>query len=104
MLDELAPIRRAGERQRHELKRRGPALGFREQTLQISLREILPETVPVEQRCLIGIELQLPQIQLQQLSPHSQAAQPQARLLASADDLLQRARGIVDEPVQDLED
>ncbi len=104
MLDELAPIRHAGERQRYELKRRGPAFGFGEQTLQIPLRETLPETVPVELRGFLGIELQLPQIQFEQLSPHAQAAQPQARFLASADDLLQRAWSIVHEPVQDLED
>src|SRR4029077_10269800 len=103
-LDELARIRQAGERQRYELKRRGPAFGFREQTLQISLGEILRDTVPVELRGFLGIELQLPQIQLQQLSPHSQAAQPQAWLLASADDLLQRARCLAHEPVEDLED
>src|ERR1700722_156217 len=103
MPDELAPIGQTGERQRNELKRRGPAFGFAEQTLQILLRQILPKTLAVELRGFLGIEAQLPHLQLKQLSPHAQAAQPQARLLASADDLLQRARCVVHEPIEDLE-
>src|SRR5271170_7927137 len=103
MPDELTPISQAGECQRNELKRCRPAFGFAEQTLQISLRQILPKTLPVELRGFLEIEAQLPHIQLKQLSPHAQTAQPQARLLATADDLLQRARRIVHEPLKDLE-
>src|SRR5580698_2462985 len=63
----------------------------------------MSQTISIKLRSLRGIELQLPQIDLQELAPHPQSAQPKAVLVSRTDNILNSSRRIVGEPIHDLD-
>ena len=103
MLHERSRIRRILHRQRREFQRRRPAFGSLEEPAELRIGQVAPEAVMAEARDLVGIELHLMEVDLEQLAPHAQSGQAQARLLARADHELHVARRVVDEPVDGVE-
>ena len=101
--DELCLIVCAGKRQRDEFERSGPAFGLGQQLLQIRWRQVAPEATAVELRCFIDVELHLSDVELEQLAPYPEPAQPQAGLLSAPDHVLDGSRRVVHEPIDDLE-
>ena len=96
--DEAVLVRRAGERQRRQVDAGGPALGARDEQLDVGGVE--PERQPsVEELVrLRGREPQLVRAQLQQLPARSQRAERQRRVGARREHDLHRGRDVLDEP------
>ena len=88
----------AGERQRGQVDPRGPALGPRDEELDVGRRQPEAEATVEELRCLGDAEAKVVGAQLEELAPCSEGAERQRRVGARREDELDGLRHPLDEP------